>query len=54
MVISKKYFDNAAHPEAKWPSQQNVLSFVILFHYFLVPFADTISTELSPEIFSSI
>ena len=49
----KKYFDNAAHPEAKWPLQQNYF-FVILFHYFLVPFADTISTEPSPEIFSSI
>jgi len=34
MVISKKYFDITAHPEAKWPSQQNILIFVILLHYF--------------------
>jgi len=53
MVISKKYFDNAAHPEAKWPSQQNTL-FCYFISLFLVPFADTISTELSPETFSSI
>jgi len=48
----QKFFDNAAHPEGKWPSQQ--LFFLILFHYFFVSFADTISTEPSPEIFSSI
>jgi len=33
MVISKKYFDITAHPEAKWPSQQNI-QFFFLFHYF--------------------
>ena len=27
MVKSKKYFDIAAHPEAQWPSQQNILIF---------------------------
>jgi len=32
MVISKKYFDITAHPEANWPSQQNILIFC--FFYF--------------------
>jgi len=47
MVISKKYFDITAHPEAKWPSQQNTLIFCFII--FFVPFADTILTEPSPE-----
>jgi len=50
MVISKNYFDMTAHPEAKWPSQQNILIFCFFyFTIFLVPFTDTISTEQSPE-----
>jgi len=50
MVISNKYCDITAHPKAKWPLQQNILFFCFfLFHQFLVPFADTISTEASPE-----
>jgi len=48
MVISKKYFDITAHPEAKWPSQQNI-QFFFYFTIFLVPLADTILTEPSPE-----
>ena len=32
MVISKKYCDITAHPEAKWPSQQNILIFCF-FHF---------------------
>jgi len=27
----KKYFDITAHPEAKWPSQQNTLFFCFLY-----------------------
>jgi len=39
-----------AHPEAEWPLQQNIFIFYFfLFQYFLVPLADTISAELSPE-----
>jgi len=50
MVVSKKYFDITAHPEAKWPSQQNILIFCFFyFTVFLVPFADTFSTEPLPE-----
>ena len=48
-LFLKKYFDITAHPEAKWPSQQNVLIFVFYFTIFLVPIADTISTEPSLE-----
>jgi len=52
MVISKKYFELTAHPETKWPSQQNIL-FSCFFHFtnFSVPFADTISTKPSPKSF---
>jgi len=33
MVVSKKYFDFMAHPEAEWPSQQNTLIFNLsVFH----------------------
>jgi len=52
MVKSKKYFDIAAHPEAQWPSQQNILIFSFVCDtIFLVPLANTISTEPSPESF---
>ena len=38
------------HHEVEWPSQQKLLIFYFfLFHYFLVPLADKISAELSPE-----
>jgi len=36
------------HLEVEWPSQQNIIIFVI-FQYFLFPLADTISAEPSPE-----
>jgi len=50
MVISNKYFDTTAHPEAKWPSQQNILIFCFFyFAIFLLSFVITISTEPSPE-----
>jgi len=49
VVISKKYFDITAHPEAKWSSQQNILIFCFFIPPFLVPFTDTISTAPMPE-----
>jgi len=53
MVKSKKYFDITAHPElseAKWPSQQAILIFCFVYYtIFLVPLANTISTEPSPK-----
>jgi len=40
MVISNKYFDITAYPEAKWPCKpngemalQNIVIFDFLFHY---------------------
>jgi len=46
----KKDFDVMVHLEAEWLSQQNILIFnFFLFHYFLVPLADTISAELSSK-----
>jgi len=39
-----------AHPEAEWPSQQSSLIFYcFLFHHFLVPLADKILAEQTPE-----
>jgi len=49
MVIYKKYFNITAHPEAKYPSQQNILIFCFFISLFLVPFADTISAEAMTE-----
>ena len=37
-----------AHPEAEWLSRKSVLIFYF-FTIFLVPLADTISAEPSPE-----
>jgi len=34
MVISKKYFDITAHPDAKWPSHQNILIFYVFISLF--------------------
>jgi len=39
-----------AHLQAEWPSQQNILFFLISL--FLVPLADTLLAEPSPEIFN--
>jgi len=37
-------------PEAEWTSQQNILIFIFsYFTTFVVPLADTISAEPSPE-----
>jgi len=32
-IFETKYFDVVAHPEAEWPSHQNILIFLLLFHY---------------------
>jgi len=53
MVISKKIFRQCGASRGQIAFKTKYF-FVILFHYFLVPFADTISTEPMPEIFSSI
>jgi len=50
MVASKTYFTITAHPEVKYPSHTTKYPNFVFFYYtiFLVPFADTISTEPSP------
>jgi len=49
LVASIKDFNVMAHSEAEWPSKQNIpIFYFALFHYFLVPFADTFSSEPPP------